>query len=77
VLILLGALKHQDVLVAGVDVKRDTAARREAQERGGGPVHTVTIKAVDLDAFIKGLPWNLGLPIVRPGKIEVFQGKFH
>jgi hypothetical protein len=76
-LILLRALEHQDVLVAGVKMKRYLAAGLETQQRGGGPGHSIAIETVNLDTLMEWLPRDIRLPLIRPGKIEVFQGMFY
>jgi len=76
-LVVLGALEDEDLLVAGVEMERDAAAGGEAEEGGGGACYPIAVETVDLDAFVESLPWDVRLPVLRPGKIKAVQDVLH
>jgi hypothetical protein len=62
VLIALGAAQQQDVLVAGVQVRRYRTGLPAPQQGGGRSGDAIAIKAMDIKLIIKSLPGNGVLP---------------
>ena len=72
-LVYLRTCEHEYMLVTAVEMARDGSSGAETQQGRGGPRHSISIKPMDLHAFLERLPRDAGLPFVRMEEIDAFQ----